>query len=161
MPSLFPLPVALALAALFSPAATAQSSIDLSVGAFNLFYPHNESDGDKAIPDGEVQYRYGGTLYGVGPAVGAMANIEGGYMVYVGAYTSVDVGPIELTPLAAIGDYHQGGGKDLGSPLEFRLSLAATHDGYGLKFAHVSNAYTGKINPGDEELLVTYTFHIP
>jgi hypothetical protein len=25
----------------------------------------------------------------------------------------------------------------------------------------VSNAYTGKINPGDEELLVTYTFHIP
>lgn len=115
----------------------------------------------RPLPEAQIEFRYGQKLFGIGPAAGMVANNRGGFMVYSGLYSDIAFGNVIVTPLGGIGGYHRGNGKDLGSAFEFRLSLSVRYqlgDGsrVGLQFAHVSNAFTGRINPGDEEVLITY-----
>ncbi|MEM6902075.1 MAG: acyloxyacyl hydrolase [Pseudomonadota bacterium] len=62
-----------------------------------------------------------------------------------------------ITPSTAIGAYHRGEGRRLGSTLEFRsgLELAYRWDNdiqLGLGYHHLSNADIGDNNPGTEHL---------
>ncbi|MGE3297670.1 MAG: acyloxyacyl hydrolase [Porticoccaceae bacterium] len=64
---------------------------------------------------------------------------------------------------AGAGVYHQGGGKDLGQPLEFHTRAylgwrPAPGQQVRLEIEHISNADLGKINPGVDLLSLNWVF---
>lgn len=70
-----------------------------------------------------------------------------------------------LSPGFAAGYYWQGGGKDLGFPLEFRTGVELSYvfaDQYrlGVHFYHLSNASLGRRNPGEESFVFFYDIPI-
>jgi lipid A 3-O-deacylase len=133
------------------------SYLDFGVGAFNI-QDHNYSP---ATGEGRIEFRYGKKLFYLAPALGLLANAQGGVFGYAGVYTDLVFGRFVLTPLGAVGGYHRGGSEDLGGTFQFRLSANLAyelddHSRIGLQFAHISNADIHNLNPGDNELLVTY-----
>ncbi len=97
------------------------------------------------------------------PAVGAMASSRGALYTYAGFRADIDIGKRWIfSPGAATGLYYREGGKNLGSPLEFRthaeLSYRLPGDGrIGLCFYHLSNGGLFDFNPGTESLVLTYS----
>ncbi|MDF1589002.1 MAG: acyloxyacyl hydrolase [Gammaproteobacteria bacterium] len=68
-----------------------------------------------------------------------------------------------LTPNFAASLYEQGGGKDLGHTIEFRSGLEFAYklneDSHlGLAIYHMSNASIGNKNPGQESVILSYSF---
>jgi hypothetical protein len=114
---------------------------------------------------GTVEYRFGRKVFVVGLALGVMANTEGGLFGYVGAYTDLSYKKLYVTPQLAMGGYDEGGGQDLGGVFQFRQSidLAYRFDNgqrLGIRAAHISNASIHNSNPGEEELVLIYSFPI-
>jgi hypothetical protein len=135
----------------------------LGLGAFNI---DNRRNGGDVAANGELEYRFGWKLpflgSFIGPTIGAMATSDGGAQGYGGVYADFAWGHWIVSPLAAVGAWHQGDSKDLGGVLSFRLALDAGYEfdsgsRLGLRFAHISNAWTHARNPGEEELLITYS----
>ncbi len=67
-----------------------------------------------------------------------------------------------ITPSFAIGLYHDGAGKDMGGPLEFRSSLGIDYrldnaSRLGLAMNHISNAGLYDRNPGAESVVITWS----
>ncbi len=100
------------------------------------------------------------------PLVGLMATAKGSGYAYIGL--NLDLlfrDHILISPGLAGGYYWQGGGKDLGYPLEFRsgIELAWQFSDWrrlGLHFYHLSNASLGRKNPGEESLILFYDIPI-
>ena len=73
-------------------------------------------------------------------------------------------GRIVLTPSLAVGLYDNGHDRDLGTPFpEFRsaVELAYRFDDrsrVGVMFNHISNAGLGKVNPGTEQLMLSFSY---
>jgi lipid A 3-O-deacylase len=114
---------------------------------------------------GTVEYRFGRKVFVVGLALGFMANTEGGLFGYVGAYADLSYKKLYVTPQLAMGGYGEGDSQDLGGVFQFRQSidLAYRFDNgqrLGIRAAHISNASIHDINPGEEELLLIYSFPI-
>jgi hypothetical protein len=70
-----------------------------------------------------------------------------------------------VTPLLAIGGYGEGSSKDLGGVFQFRQSLDLAYrfaNGHrlGIRVAHISNGSIHDSNPGEEELLLTYSLPV-
>jgi len=135
------------------------SYLDLGVGSFGSGAGHPAPD----AAEGRVELRYGKKLFHLGPALGLLANTKGGVFGYAGLYADVHLGNVVITPLGGVGGYHRGDGEHLGGTFEFRLSFAAAYEfadrsRLGLQYGHISNAGTHDINPGDNELLVSYSF---
>jgi lipid A 3-O-deacylase len=112
---------------------------------------------------GTIEYRFGRKVFVVGFTLGLMANTDGGLFGYVGAYGDLSYKKIYLTPQLAMGGYHEGDSQDLGGVFQFRESLDIAwrfDNGHrvGIRAAHISNANIHDINPGEEELLLTYSF---
>lgn len=133
------------------------SYLDFGAGAFDI-QSHRESSPE---PEGRIEFRYGKKLFYLGPAIGLLGTTQGGIFGYAGIYADLAFGRFVLTPLAAAGVYHHGGGEDLGGVFQFRLSadLAYAFDNQtrlGVQFAHISSASINNRNPGDNELLLTY-----
>ena len=127
----------------------------LGTGAFDLRH--------HASPACTVEYRFGRKVFVVGLTLGLMANTDGGLFGYVGAYGDLSYKRLYLTPQLAMGGYHEGTSQDLGGVFEFRQSLdiAWRFDNgqrVGIRAAHISNAGIHEINPGEEELFLTYSF---
>lgn len=151
-----------------APAAFAQfmgdgpSYIDLGAGAFDAFGFSFQGDHEASTTwEARAEYRYGGKLFYLGPALGIVANGRGGWMAYAGLYTDLRLGPIVLTPMGGVGAYHKGGSEDLGGIFQFRLSATAAYEfsnasRLGIQVAHISNAGIHPSNPGENELLLTY-----
>jgi lipid A 3-O-deacylase len=138
------------------------SYLDFGVGAFDI-QGHPEAP---TAPEGRVEFRYGGKFLYIGPALGLVANTQGGVFGYGGFYSDIALGHFVLTPLGAVGGYHRGGSEDLGGTFQFRLSaeLAYEFDNrsrMGVNFAHISNAGIHNRNPGDNELLLIYALPLP
>jgi hypothetical protein len=111
---------------------------------------------------GTVEYRFGRKVFVIGLAFGLLANTDGGLFGYAGAYADLSYGKIYMTPQLALGGYGQGSSKDLGGVFQFRQSLDLAYrfdNGHrvGIRAAHISNADIHDANPGEEELLVTYS----
>jgi hypothetical protein len=126
----------------------------VGLGAFSL------RDGTSGA--GTVEYRFGRKVFVVGPALGLVANTDGGLFGYVGAYSDLSYDRIYVTPQVGMGGYHEGAGPDLGGVFQFRLSLdiAWRFDNgqrVGIRAGHISNAGTNEHNPGEEELLLIYS----
>ncbi len=126
----------------------------LGLGAFDLF-------DDNSSAAATLEYRLGRKLFVIGPAIGGMANTDGGLFGYFGLYSDISVGKVYFTPMLALGGYHQGDSKDLGGVFQFRelVELAYRFDNgqrLGFRVAHISNAGIHEINPGEQEYYLTY-----
>jgi lipid A 3-O-deacylase len=132
--------------------------LDVGAGVFDFRAPFDDSRRSAA---GRLEVRGGNKLWFLGPAVGLMANTDGGVFGYGGIYADVAFGNLVLTPLAAFGGYRQGNSSDLGGIFQFRLSLGlsyafANRHRLGINFAHISNRSIYDRNPGEEELYLSY-----
>ena len=100
--------------------------------------------------------------------LGKLSPITGGFLtensaayLYTGVQAEYELGFLKITPSFAPGYYHEGNGKDLGSPLEFKSEVQmsfnlsdTTH--IGMSYNHISNASLGDKNPGAN----SYMFNI-
>ena len=120
---------------------------------------------DDASGAGTVEYRFGRKVFVAGFALGVMANTDGGLFGYVGAYCDLSYKKLYVTPQLAMGGYGEGSSTNLGGVFQFRESLDLAYrfnNGHrlGIRAAHISNAAIHDINPGEEELLLTYSLPI-
>jgi len=127
----------------------------LGAGVFDLRHD--------ASPAGTIEYRFGRKVFVMGFSLGLVANTRGGLYGYVGTYADLSYKKLYITPQLAMGGYHQGDSADLGGVFQFRLSadLAYRFDNghrLGVRVAHISNADVQEENPGEEEVLLTYSF---
>lgn len=134
------------------------SHAEVGLGVFDV-YDEGEGATSGAV---HVQFRWGRKLWLVGPALGLMANTDGGVFGYGGVYAEVALGPVIVTPLLGVGGYAEGDSKDLGGVLQFRSALGIAYafgDGtrLGVRVAHLSNAGIHASNPGEEEVYITYS----
>jgi lipid A 3-O-deacylase len=117
---------------------------------------------DRTSAAGTIEYRFGRKVFVAGLSLGLVANTEGGLYGYVGTYGDLSYRRIYFTPQMAMGGYHDGDSSDLGGVFEFRLSLDIAYrfdNGHrlGVRGAHISNGGANEQNPGEEELLLTYS----
>jgi lipid A 3-O-deacylase len=126
----------------------------LGLGAFDPF-----DNGKSAAAT--LEYRLGRKLFVIGPAIGGMANTQGGLFGYFGLYGDISVGKVYVTPQLAVGAYHQGDSRDLGGVFQFRETVELSYrfdngQRLGFRVAHISNAHIHEVNPGEEEYYLTY-----
>ncbi len=132
--------------------------LDLGIGAFDVFERKSDSKRSAAA---RAEFRLGEKIYGLGPAVGAVANTDRGAYGYVGLYADFRYGDIVVTPLAGLGAYHQANSSDLGGVFQFRLALGITYQfedqsRLGITLGHISNAQIHDENPGQDEVYVSF-----
>lgn len=137
------------------------SYLDFGAGVFDI----QNHRGSSPAAEGRIEFRYGKKFHHLGPAIGLLANTQGGVFGYAGIYADLDFGQFVLTPLAAVGGYRRGNSEDLGEVFQFRLSADLSYQfedrsRLGLQFAHISDAGITRHNPGDNELLVTYAIPV-
>lgn len=125
--------------------------------------------------EGRIEYRFGhgladgdGSFRGLKPLVGFMINGKGANFAYAGLAAPFQFagGAWEFTPAAGMGSYQRGKGIDLGANFEFHLALGLSYRilpgaRIGVAVDHISNAGTGRINPGINSILATWAFAIP
>lgn len=133
------------------------SYLDLGAGVFNI---QDHQDGGRN-GEGRVEFRYGDKLFGIGPAMGLLADAKGAIFGYGGFYADIAYHGIVVTPMMGLGGYRRGGSEDLGGTFQFRLGLTVAYEfddrsRLGVQFAHISNANVQDTNPGENELLATY-----
>ena len=151
-----------ALAALWlvlpSPAEARDGSLlALGFGAYNVLQTAREAEF-------RLEYRSALTLARFfRPILGMFATDRGSFLGYAGLRIDVPVGEhVVLTPEAAVGYWRTGGGKDLGSPLEFKtggeIAWRFANDArLGLAFDHISNGGLRRRNPGAESVVLVYS----
>ncbi len=115
----------------------------------------------------QLEYRSNFPIYNpnhlfIRPLVGVMGTFTGSAYIYGGVAFDIAIGKyFAFTPSFAPGIYFQGGGKDLGFPLEFKSTFEVSgvlpnKSRIGLQFYHISNAHLGSRNPGTECLVFFY-----
>lgn len=133
--------------------------LDVGIGAFDA----TGGGGANCSGAARLELRIGKKLWFVGPAVGLLANSDGGWFGYGGIYADIVYKHLVITPLLAAGGYESGDGKDLGGTFQFRSSLSlawqfANRARVGLQVAHISNADLHDSNPGEEDYLITFAW---
>lgn len=134
--------------------------LDLGAGVYDIIGNSHRNETGGA----DVEYRFGQKFYFIGPAMGVIADARGGGMVYAAIYGDIAAGPLIITPLGGAGAWWHGAHNDenLGGTFEFRLSFEVAYpmaDGsrLGLRFGHISSADLNKTNPGENDLMLTYS----
>lgn len=126
------------------------------VGAFDFI--HNYTAGE-----GRLELRLSEGLFYIKPLIGAFFTTKGSVYTYFGLRGEIPLGShFLLIPIAAVGDYEKGNGKDLGAHIEFKTGAEFDYvfnNGLriGPAFDHVSNAGIGRKNPGEENILLMVT----
>jgi len=136
------------------------SALAISVGAFDAF------DNDDTAAEFGIEYRFAPmeSAYKVIPVVGLTVNSDGGYWLHTGIRYDHHLSENWLlTPHFAIAAYEDGAGKDLGHAIEFRTGLEVAYkidesSHLGLGIYHLSNAGLGDKNPGEESVILSYSF---
>jgi lipid A 3-O-deacylase len=151
--------IAAAVAA--APLARADDTGLVALGAGGYDFDH-----DKPAGEFRGEYRFGFGFYFIKPVIGTFVTTRGTTYTYGGLRADlVFYDHYVLMPVATVGLYTRGNGKDLGSPVEFKtgVEFAYRFDGgarLGLAFDHISNAGLTKRNPGTENLLLMYSLPI-
>jgi hypothetical protein len=136
------------------------AALALSAGQFNSL-----DDSDSSTELG-VEYRFAPleNAYNIIPVIGVSANSDGGYWAHTGI--RYDISFLDnwvVTPNFAVALYERGSGKQLGTAVEFRSGLdigyklsPSSHLTLGIY--HLSNANMSDHNPGEESVILTYSF---
>lgn len=159
-------------------AADDPSLISLSVGFYDqhlvdpgIIFLKKSNDRRWEAVDYRGEYRFGTSLISaiepyakLKPWVGIEGTSDGAIYGLGGILFDVPLGPIVFTPSFGVGLYSSGGGKDLGSPVEFRsqVELGYQFDNasrFSVGYSHISNAGITKLNPGANMISVYY--HLP
>ena len=88
------------------------------------------------------------------PITGGFITENSAAYIYTGVEWNYAISDkLKFTPSFAPGIYHQGDGKDLGHPLEFKTEVQASYSlsegtSLGMSYNHISNASIGDKNPG-------------
>jgi lipid A 3-O-deacylase len=150
---------ALALAVVAAPGARADGP-DLLAGAIGVYdVLHNNT-----AAQARLEYRFGYRLFFLEPLAGALVTSDGTFYGYGGLRADLIFAEhYVIMPVAAVGYWTRGGGKDLGNPIEFKTGAEfayrfANDTRLGIAFDHISNAGLGRKNPGTESLLLVYSF---
>ena len=100
--------------------------------------------------------------------LGTLSPVTGGFLtenstayLYTGVQAEYELGFLTITPSFAPGYYHEGDGKDLGSPLEFKSEIQMTFNlsdstHLGMSYNHISNASLGTKNPGANSYMFNF-----
>ena len=145
----------------------AASHVEIGVGVFDVFkdvvFTEDEENRSAAA---RVELRVGRKLYALGPAIGLMANTDGGVFGYGGVYVDLAWGDLVITPLVGLGGYAEGDSKDLGGVFQFLASGTVAYalpngSRLGVRLGHLSNAGIHGDNPGEEDLMLTYSLPLP
>jgi len=136
------------------------SAIALSIGAFDAF------DNDDTAAEFGIEYRFSPmeSAYNLIPVIGLTANSDGGYWAHTGIRYDYHLNENwVLTPNFAVAAYEDGAGKDLGHAIEFRTGLEVAYkldesSHLGLGIYHLSNAGLDDKNPGEESVILSYSF---
>ena len=154
-----PLPLILLLLSLVASSAEAVEPFSLAFsGGISNF---NKSE--KRVEAG-FEVRLPTELWGLAVATGLYANDDYSAWVFGGLRRDFHLSKSWIvTPAFAVSLYHQGDGKDLGGPLEFRSALEIAHQWpsrrrLALAIYHLSNAGIYSHNPGMNSLILTYSF---
>ncbi|MBX7198008.1 MAG: acyloxyacyl hydrolase [Rhodospirillaceae bacterium] len=148
------------------------AAVILNAGVFDLVGHRTQ------YVEGRIEYRFGHGLFdnageggfrGLKPLVGFMVNSKGATYAYAGLAAPIQFGAAnawEFTPAAGMGVYSKAKGLDPGQPFEFHLALGLSYRvlpnaRLGVAIDHISNAGTGRVNPGINSALVTWAFAFP
>lgn len=147
------------LSTIFPSQVRAQDFLSIGVGEMGVL----DNDGQW---DFRGEYRWGeGIIWQIKPFVGLEFNDEGALYGLGGLYYDFPMAPHwYLTPSFGAGLWHDGGGPDLGSAIEFRSQLELAYEFNGghrvsAAFGHISNASIGDKNPGTE--ILSLYWHVP
>ncbi len=131
----------------------------LSVGGGMYDFLHN----NKAV-EGRAEYDFAHGFYFVKPMVGVFGTNKKSAFAYAGFILDLHFGRhFVLVPNAAVGYYHRGNGKNLGEAFEFKTGARFDYrfedaSRIGIAFDHISNAGISKTNPGEENILLMFSF---
>jgi lipid A 3-O-deacylase len=149
--------LAFALLAAAAPA-KADSRILITGGAGAFDFLHNYT-----AAEGRLELRFAQSFFFLKPSIGTFFTNRGSVYTYFALRSEIPIGShFMIIPIAAVGDYEKGNGKDLGSHVEFKTGAEFVYvfdNGMriGPAFDHVSNAGIGKKNPGEENLMLMVT----
>jgi lipid A 3-O-deacylase len=152
---IFAAAMAAALALVPSLARAADDPLLVAIGAGDIDFDHNHPAGELR---GELRFAQGYWL--IKPLAGAFGTSRGATYVYGGLRIDfIFAQHYVIMPDAAVGWYHRGNGKVLGSPVEFKTGaeFAYRFDNaarLGVAFDHISNAGLTRTNPGTEQILL-------
>jgi len=144
-----------------------QATIDPNLAFLDV----SEVDNREQAVDFRVEYRFGTSLLSfiepyakLKPWLGGEVTSDGAIYGVGGILIDVPLGPIVFTPSFGAGLYASGGGKDLGSALEFRSQLEVGYQfdnqsRFSAGYSHISNAGITETNPGTNILSIYY--HVP
>ncbi|HKT20060.1 MAG TPA: acyloxyacyl hydrolase [Stellaceae bacterium] len=138
--------------------ANAESGISVAAGLGAFDFLHNYTAGE-----GRLELRFNQSFFFLKPLVGVFVTTKGSVYTYGGFRAELAIGKhFMIIPVATVGDYEKGDGKDLGSHVEFKTGAEFDYvmdNGikFGPAFDHVSNAGIGKKNPGEENLMLMVT----
>jgi lipid A 3-O-deacylase len=138
--------------------ARADSRVALAAGLGAFDFLHNYTAGE-----GRLELRFAQSLFFFKPLIGMFVTTRGSVYTYGGFRVEIPIGRhFMIIPVATVGDYEKGGGKDLGSHIEFKTGAEFDYvldNGikFGPAFDHVSNAGITKKNPGEENIMLMVT----
>ena len=101
--------------------------------------------------------------------LGTFKPVTGGFITgnnsayfYTGIEAQYGLGPLKILPSFTPGYYEKGGGKDLGSVLEFKSELKVGLDIFensklSYSYSHISNNDWGETNPGTDNQQITFS----
>ena len=133
----------------------------LEVGGGMFDFLHNYKAGEA-----RVEYQFAHGLFFLHPIVGAFGTTKGGGFGYAGFNLDLHITQhLIVAPTASMGYYAKGSGKDLGGPFEFKTGAQFAYrfrddSRIGIQFDHISNAGIYKKNPGEENLILMFTFPV-
>jgi hypothetical protein len=119
---------------------------------------------DREAGEFHLEYIAGSKWWVFNPFVGVMTTTDTALYGYAGIRLDLFMGRrFVITPSFAPGLYHDGDGKDLGHPVEFRSALEFAYrfddrSRLGLSVYHLSNAGLDDNNPGTEVATLHYSF---
>jgi hypothetical protein len=136
----------------------------LGAGAWDIT-PSNRA-GFATAGEFRGEYHFGDVLWAWSPFLGAEVTTSAGTYAYFGFGFDFNFTPnIVVTPNAAAGWFQPGSGSNLGFWWEFRTGAEFDYkfddqSRLGVSFHHISNAGLGKVNPGEQEILLVYQIPI-
>ncbi len=114
----------------------------------------------------QIEYRWEPHCHHVRPLVAYFANTDQSFYLCGGVAYDIFIGKrFVATPSFAPGWYHQGSGRRLGFPINFRSAIEAAvvlgnQGRIGAQFSHISNARMLLRNPGADSLVFYYAIPV-